>query len=288
MRILIAEDNLPMRQALEYFLLDWGHEVVIAQTGADAWERFKEENFPIVVSDWMMPGMDGLELVRRIRAVQSSYVFILIITAKRQTDDLVEILDAGADAFISKPFEKNELRAKLQAGIRIIELEQSLAERNLALAQANEQMKEDLGAAAEIQKAFLPTNLPEFPGLKFGWSFRPCEQLAGDMLNVFPLDEKHVALYLLDVSGHGIASALLSVTLSRLLSPQPLQHSLLKEPTEDGYRIVSSCGGCGDVKPAGHGWAFDQTVFSRSSTASSIRIPKSFATFLPAIPALSV
>jgi sigma-B regulation protein RsbU (phosphoserine phosphatase) len=240
MRILIAEDNLPMRQALEYFVLDWGHEPVIAQTGEQAWELFKKEHFSIVLSDWMMPGMDGMELVRRIRAVQTSYVFIIILTAKRQTNDLVEILDAGADAFISKPFERNELRAKLQGGLRIIELEQSLEERNHDLAAANEQMREDLAAAAEIQKAFLPAKMPEFPGFRFGWAFRPCEQLAGDMLNVFSLDEKHVALYLLDVSGHGIASSLMSVTLSRLLSPQSLQHSLLKEPSDNerGYRIV--------------------------------------------------
>ncbi|MDA0839284.1 MAG: SpoIIE family protein phosphatase [Planctomycetota bacterium] len=240
MRILIAEDNLPMRQALEYFVLDWGHEPVIAQTGEQAWELYKKENFSIVISDWMMPGMDGMELVRRIRAAQTSYVFIIILTAKRQTDDLVEILDAGADAFISKPFERNELRAKLQGGLRIIELEQSLEERNRDLEAANEQMREDLVAAAEIQKEFLPTKMPEYPGLRFGWAFRPCEQLAGDMLNVFSIDEKHVALYLLDVSGHGITSALMSVTLSRMLSPQSLQHSLLKEPSDNerGYRIV--------------------------------------------------
>jgi sigma-B regulation protein RsbU (phosphoserine phosphatase) len=240
MKILIAEDNLPMRQALEYFVLDWGHEPVIAQTGEQAWELYKKEHFSIVLSDWMMPGMDGMELVRRIRAVQTSYVFIIILTAKRQTDDLVEILDAGADAFISKPFERNELRAKLQGGLRIIELEQSLEERNRDLESANEQMRSDLVAAAEIQKEFLPTKMPEYPGLRFGWAFRPCEQLAGDMLNVFSIDEKHVALYLLDVSGHGITSALMSVTLSRMLSPQSLQHSLLKEPSDNerGYRIV--------------------------------------------------
>jgi sigma-B regulation protein RsbU (phosphoserine phosphatase) len=95
-----------------------------------------------------------------------------------------------------------------------------------ALQRANEQLqavnrsvRQDLDAAAAVQRSLLPAVLPEIPGIRFAWKFSPCQELAGDFLNVLPLDDHHVGLYILDVSGHGVAAALLSVTLSHFLSP---------------------------------------------------------------------
>jgi sigma-B regulation protein RsbU (phosphoserine phosphatase) len=102
-------------------------------------------------------------------------------------------------------------------------------------------MQHDLEAAAQIQKSLLPQRLPVVPGLDFAWAFRPCDELAGDILNIFRLDENHLALYVLDVSSHGVPAALLAVTLSRLLTPLMYQSHLLKEPGNEngqGYRIV--------------------------------------------------
>jgi PAS domain S-box-containing protein len=107
---------------------------------------------------------------------------------------------------------------------------------NRKLEAASERMKRDLDAAAAVQRALLPAALPQIPGIDLAWAFRPCQELAGDTLNAFPLDERRVALYLLDVSGRGGASALLSVTLSRLLSPIP-EHSVL-------YQSVGEAAGC--------------------------------------------
>ncbi len=134
MKILIAEDAHVSRRLLERHLQAWGHEVVAAIDGADAWQRFSEEAFSIVISDWMMPEMDGLELVRHIRASQRpGYVYIILLTAKSQTEDMVEGMEAGADDFIAKPFERDELRVRLRAGERIIQLEQTLAQQNREL-----------------------------------------------------------------------------------------------------------------------------------------------------------
>jgi sigma-B regulation protein RsbU (phosphoserine phosphatase) len=248
MRILIAEDNPVSRYLLENFLQKWGYEVVSAADGAEAWQLFVRDEFPIVISDWMMPEMDGLELIHRIRSCQRpGYVYIMLLTAKSQKTDLVQGMEGGADDFVTKPFDRDELRVRLQAGERIIRLEQSLAQRNKELAaananitSANERMKKDLQAAAQAQEAFLPSAPPDVRGVNFAWMCKPCEELAGDILNVFWLDEKHVGLYLLDVSGHGVAAALLSVTLSRVLVPAPDQSSLLRQPIagSSGHRPV--------------------------------------------------
>jgi len=119
--------------------------------------------------------------------------------------------------------------------------EQALQMANRKLEAAGERMKRDLDAAVAVQRALLPQVLPRIRGVNMAWAFRPCEELAGDTLNVFPLDDHRVALYILDVSGHGVASSLLSVTLSHLLSAIPEQ-SVLCEPAGDGtgsFRVAS-------------------------------------------------
>ena len=105
--------------------------------------------------------------------------------------------------------------------------EEALQKANIRLESANRRMKQDLEAAAEIQKSLLPEQLPEVAGVSFGWLLEPCDELAGDTLNVILLDEDHVGMYVLDVSGHGVPAALLSVTLHRWLSPDP-DRSLLR------------------------------------------------------------
>jgi sigma-B regulation protein RsbU (phosphoserine phosphatase) len=102
-----------------------------------------------------------------------------------------------------------------------------LEETNARLERVNTRMSRDLEAAAKIQKTFLPGIAPAIPGTEFAWSYRPCDELAGDGLNIIPLGGGRVALYILDVSGHGVASALLSVSLSRLLSPPTDASSIL-------------------------------------------------------------
>ncbi len=95
-------------------------------------------------------------------------------------------------------------------------------------------MTRDLQAAAKVQQSLLPTAVPETPRLKVAWKYLPCDELAGDFLNVFPLDDRYMALFVVDVSGHGVASSLLSVTIGRLMTPQVSSSSLLVQPSSDG------------------------------------------------------
>ncbi|HEX4131962.1 MAG TPA: response regulator [Pirellulales bacterium] len=134
MKVLIAEDDAVSRRLLRSYLEKWGHEVVETADGAEAWRRFEADDFPIVISDWIMPEVDGVELVRRIRAAaKPNYVYTILLTAKSQKEHVVAGMDAGADDFVTKPFDRDELRVRLREGERIIRLERSLAEQNRAL-----------------------------------------------------------------------------------------------------------------------------------------------------------
>jgi len=131
MKVLIAEDNSTTRSLLAETLRDWGFDVVATRDGMEAWEELNDHEPPeLILLDWTMPEMDGLEVCRRARglpAVQKNY--IILLTARDRTDDIVAGLQAGADDYITKPFEPAELHARLQVGVRIVELQQSLARR---------------------------------------------------------------------------------------------------------------------------------------------------------------
>ena len=123
--VLIAEDDVMFRKILQTWLQSWGYQVVTAVDGAQAWELLQGERPPhLLILDWMMPRMNGVEVCRLVRSRnRSPYQYILLVTAKDGTSDLVSGLEAGADDYLSKPFNKNELRARLRTGRRILTLQ---------------------------------------------------------------------------------------------------------------------------------------------------------------------
>jgi len=132
MRILIAEDDVTSRLILENMLTKWGYDVVSATDGNDAWEKLQEENSPrLVILDWMMPGMEGIEICRKIRENAKSkdqYTYVTLLTAKESKENIVTGMDAGADDYITKPFDQHELRVRVRAGQRIVQLQSELLE----------------------------------------------------------------------------------------------------------------------------------------------------------------
>jgi two-component system, cell cycle response regulator len=128
--VLVAEDDPICRRVLQSRLRNWGFRVIIAEDGLEAWEVIQEDNAPdLLILDWMMPGIDGLELCRRIRQRRHViYPYILLVTGKDDTQDVVRGLEAGADDYLSKPFDPTELRARLQVGKRILTLQHELIE----------------------------------------------------------------------------------------------------------------------------------------------------------------
>jgi sigma-B regulation protein RsbU (phosphoserine phosphatase) len=241
MNVLIADDERVTRHTLQTFLQDWGMQVSTARDGREAWDLYRRGDFDMVISDWNMPRLTGLELIQKIRNDQANrYCYLILLTARSEKSDLVGGLNAGADDFLSKPFDRNELRARLRAGERILTLQHQLEEKNRRLQEVNQRMEKDLAAAARLQQSMLPDELPDTGPARFAWSFRPCEQLAGDNLNVFRLDEHRIGFYVADVSGHGVAAALLSVTINQLLNPRKSRHGLLVQPEpgdDDAVRV---------------------------------------------------
>ncbi len=134
MKVLLAEDSLMERRRLSVQLARWGYEVCETEDGQDAWQHFQETHFPLVVTDWIMPEVDGLELIRRIRAsADSRYVYIILLTGRSDNENVVEDMVAGAEDFLIKPCHPKELKVRLTAGARIIELEQRLIGQNRQL-----------------------------------------------------------------------------------------------------------------------------------------------------------
>lgn len=131
MKILIAEDNITTRRILKTILVKWDYDVVSACDGNEAWEKLQEKNPPrLIILDWMMPGISGVEICRRLRQTDPvKAMYIILLTARDEKNDIVEGLGAGADDYIAKPFDTEELRARIDVGRRVIELQTALLEK---------------------------------------------------------------------------------------------------------------------------------------------------------------
>ena len=129
MKILIADDSIVSRHLLEATLRKWGYEVTVACDGAEAWDILQRDSAPaIVILDWVMPSLTGPEVCTRVRLQQGQepYTYLLLLTSKSMKEDLIEGMDAGADDYITKPFDQHELQVRLRAGTRIVKLQQEL------------------------------------------------------------------------------------------------------------------------------------------------------------------
>jgi diguanylate cyclase (GGDEF)-like protein len=135
MRILVAEDEITFRHMLNTFLTRWGYQVVIVSNGLDAWKVLQGQDRPrLALLDWMMPNMDGVEICRAVRERKPDpYIYLLLLTSRDQKQDVVEGIEAGADDYLIKPFDPQELRARIHAGERIIELQDRLIRAQEAL-----------------------------------------------------------------------------------------------------------------------------------------------------------
>lgn len=249
MRILVVDDDQAIRILLAAKLRTWGHTVSIAANGADAWDKLRADAFDVLVSDWNMPVMDGPELCRRIRGAQwPNYIYIILCTAMSQKADFLIGMDAGADDFAVKPVDFADLHVRIRAAQRILDLQTRLEDQNASLRDlydklngAYQTISRDLEAASAMQLRLLPKKMDTNHLVNLDWLMIPSHFLAGDMLNYFMADASTLAFYHLDVAGHGIPAALLSVTLNRLLIPLP------------GSPIVRSTNGYGShsaVSPA--------------------------------------
>ena len=143
MKVLIAEDDLVSRRLLEATLAKWGYEVVVTVDGHEAWQVLQQQGAPpLAILDWMMPGVDGLEVCRKVRSASDSQLpYIILLTARDGKPRMVEGLDAGADDYVTKPFDPEELHARIRVGERVLGLQSALADRAHQLEGASSRIK---------------------------------------------------------------------------------------------------------------------------------------------------
>jgi diguanylate cyclase (GGDEF)-like protein len=134
-KVLIAEDDMVSRRLLEAMLTKWGYEVTVTRDGVEAWEVLASKDAPsLAILDWMMPGMDGVEVCRKVRQRgQEPYIYLLLLTTKGRKENIIEGLDAGADDYLTKPFDPHELQVRLRTGMRIVTLQSEIIEAREAL-----------------------------------------------------------------------------------------------------------------------------------------------------------
>ncbi|CAN1211849.1 SpoIIE family protein phosphatase [Tumidithrix helvetica PCC 7403] len=222
LQILVIDDDLVMQMVLRNTLQEQGYEAIVAKNGKEGIALAQKYHPALVICDWMMPDIDGLEVCRQIRQDTSlSTTFFILLTSKGAVEDKVKALDSGADDFLSKPIEKSELIASVRAGLRLYQLNQDL--------QLQKQLLEsELAEASEYVKSLLPASLKG--NVDISTQFIPSSQLGGDCYDFYWLDSDHLAIYLIDTSGHGVGSALHSISILNLLRSQSFGKDKLYAP----------------------------------------------------------
>jgi phosphoserine phosphatase RsbU/P len=240
LKILVVDDSSSYRKLLATHLRNWGYSVIEAVDGKQGMDILMSEPISLVISDWEMPEIDGPGFCRLVReAGLDRYVYFILVTARGTPEDLIIGMEAGADDFLAKPVNQQELRVRLRAGERVLNLETRLEEKNRRLNDAYKLIEEDLRAAGRMQQALLPKDDIVIENIDCDWFFLPSLFVSGDMHSFFRLDTDHMGFYVVDVAGHGVKSAMLSVTLSRFLSHGSNNGLLKRAATSAPYYEIS-------------------------------------------------
>ena len=225
-RVLLVDDSRVQRKILSASLRRWGYEVLEAGSAIEALALCSQISVDVVVSDWMMPGMSGLEFCSAFRALnRESYGYFILLTSKSDKGEIARGLDAGADDFLAKPVNANELRARITAGERILRMEQELREKNRlvtsTLAEIQtlyDSLNRDLIEAQKLQQSLIRERYHSFGNAEVSLLLRPSGHVGGDLVGFFSINHKRVGLFAIDVSGHGVTSALMTARLAGFLS----------------------------------------------------------------------
>ena len=225
-RVLVVDDSRLQRRILVASLKKWGFEVVEAESGEAAMEICKADTPDLILSDWMMPGMNGLEFCRAFRSRSSDdYAYFILLTSKSEKNEVAEGLDAGADDFLTKPVSSDELRARISAGERILRMQRELSEKNRIVSETLGELQrvydaidKDLIQARKIQESLVPELTKDFGSSSVSLLLKPCGHIGGDLVGMFSPGVNRIGFYSIDVSGHGITSAMMTARLGGYLS----------------------------------------------------------------------
>jgi len=241
-RVLVVDDSRAQRRILGSCLRQWGYVVEEAESGGEAIGVCHRDLPDLVISDWMMPGMSGPEFCRSVRGMESeSYVYFILLTSKSGKEEIALGLDAGADDFLTKPVNAAELRARMAAGTRILDMEQELLSKNRLVRATLDELQalydsldSDLVEAKKLQQSLLSERYRDLGPADVSLALHSSGHVGGDLVGMFPISDTHVGLYALDVSGHGISSALMTARLAGYLSATVPEHNLALQEIAPG------------------------------------------------------
>lgn len=237
-RVLVVDDSRMQRRILLASLARWGYAVDEAGSGSEALALMQARAYDFVLSDWMMPGLNGLDLCRAFRALpRQIYGYFILLTAKNEKSEVAQGLEVGADDFLAKPVSAAELHARMMAGERILKMERELTEKNRLVSATLEEMSglyaaldRDLIEARKLQMALVRERRRDFGTAEIAVMLRPSGHVGGDLVGYFPLSATRLAFYAIDVSGHGVASAMMAARLAGMLSSATPAGSLVWTP----------------------------------------------------------
>src|SRR3984957_6161400 len=196
--ILVVDDTPANLQVLAGMLKDRGYKVRPVPSGNLALQAARHDPPDLILLDINMPDMNGYQVCEHLKVEdQLTGIPVIFISALTEQLDKVKAFAIGGVDYITKPFQMEELHARVETHLKIRRLQIQLEEANGRLANSNDRMSRDLKAAARIQETFLPCNVPRIPGTDIAWKYSPCDELAGDGMNVIPLGGGKLGLYIL-------------------------------------------------------------------------------------------
>ncbi|TNF64612.1 MAG: fused response regulator/phosphatase [Rhodobacteraceae bacterium] len=231
------------RRILAGSLMRWGYEVLEADNGAAALDLCRSVPPDLILSDWMMPGMSGIEFCRAFRALQlDAYGYFILLTSKSDAHDVAQGFEAGADDFLVKPASPDDLQARISAATRILGMERELSAKNKVISETLQKLQDihdridkDLLQAKTIQESLVPEQDRDFGRSRISLLLKPCGHIGGDLVGMFSPGRNRVAFYNIDVSGHGITSAMMTARLGSYLSSTHLEQNIAVEKRMDRF-----------------------------------------------------
>jgi sigma-B regulation protein RsbU (phosphoserine phosphatase) len=244
--VLVVDDSRLQRRLLSKALAKWGFDVEEAASGEEAIAFCQERRPDLILSDWMMPGMSGLEFCCAFRALPDDhYAYFILLTSKSEKEEVARGLDSGADDFLTKPVDNNELRARITAGERILRMQRELSETNRLitdtlgeLQRMYDSLDKDLLEAKKLQQSLLRERHKTFDQGALSLMLRSSGHVGGDLVGFFPAGTDQLGLFAIDVSGHGISSALMTARLAGYLSATALDQNVALKRKRDGNFVA--------------------------------------------------
>lgn len=226
LNVLVLDDSAAQRNMVCALLRRWGHTAISVGDPVEALQLARDPSVSLILCDWMMPEMTGPEFCRRLRAeVTESYPYVLLLTSNTDRTAVAEGLEAGADDFLNKPVRPPDLQARMNAGARIVAMQQELRNKNGLLEKTLDELQllydvieGDLDEARRLQMALLQDTERAFDGADVSLLLEASGHVGGDMVGYFGVTDDTIGLFSIDVSGHGVASAMLAARIAGMLS----------------------------------------------------------------------